>query len=110
MIKKKSYSGFGRAMSLVNKISKTTPGNFRLYVWKILIIKQSMETLDFKLNINLLKTIIMESSFYILIAVCLLLVVIMFFTLPQLLKSEKNILLKFRSKFFGEFEYHQKDN
>lgn len=73
-----------------------------------------MKNLDFnlrdKMNINFFKTIIMESPLYILIAVFLLLVGIMFFILPQLLKSEKNILLKFRSKFLGEFEYHQKDN
>lgn len=73
-----------------------------------------METLDFKLsnniNINFFKPIIMEASFYILVVACLLIAGALFFVLPRLLKSEKNILLKVKNKYLGEFEYHQKDN
>ena len=69
-----------------------------------------MEAIDFNIELsiiyNFLKPIIME-TLYVLVAVIILLVGFALFILPRLLKSEKNIFLRMKNRFFGEFEYHQ---
>ena len=71
-----------------------------------------MEAIDFNIELNIiynfLKPIIME-TFYILVAVIILLAGFALIILPRLLKSEKNIFLRMKNRLFGEFEYHQKD-
>lgn len=71
-----------------------------------------MEVIDFNIELNIiynfLKPIIME-TFYILVAVIILLAGFALIILPRLLKSEKNIFLRMKNRLFGEFEYHQKD-
>ena len=69
-----------------------------------------MDATDFNINTlyNFLNPIIME-TFYVLVAVLLLLAGFALFILPRLLKSEKNIFLRVKNNVFGEFEYHQKD-
>lgn len=69
-----------------------------------------MEAIDFNIELsiiyNFLKPIIME-TFYVLVAVIILLAGFALFILPRLLKSEKNIFLRMKNRLFGEFEYHQ---